>query len=418
MPEYPTLDTLQNAVKSAARNLPEVRDEALAALRDLRAVSSAGITGDERLFGLDAKNLAEGLERISRLREAGCAESMLTGPLANTLLLIADMRRRAALIVQREAEMVDIHTEVAASTCANADTADVTPALKRLLACAPVSADDAPLTVLPTGLDPNGEMSGVTGDLRVLTVAPSTNSAPPEAVVLPAGHVLRFSPGEAFIIHASGLHVGEDPDVPRARDAVNVVVEAGPGGAVLSGPAVLTIPALGDTALGGFDKATTVITRALTEEHNIRAEEDEMLTGVLWSAIISSVSFVILLLNSETIFTPAGLLCVGSLGIAAFSLMNRQIIDKRIRTLREFDTTGLWAEVRSVLKNAEAEMGDYFRPGGIERVFNANTLWTLPVTHTRAQRGSGLRVLKPLVALPAPNPADGIFSLKETQSAR
>lgn len=66
-------------------------------------------------------------------------------------------------------------------------------------------------------------------------------AAPKEAVVLPTGSVARFNEGDAFFLYHQGAAHGDRFAAPalETKGTGQVLVEAGQGGVVVHGPAVL-----------------------------------------------------------------------------------------------------------------------------------------------------------------------------------
>lgn len=237
-----SLATLHALSGPAAQVLPQLPLAPLLARMD--RIQRLGLK-DRRLQGLDLDNAAEATSRLVALAREGITSPATTQAIADLARLLADMAARAEALVAREAEQVAIHTAVAART-ASGEPYDLTDSL-RLLAAAPVSAledDGRPGILVPLeGHCPKGAFGRITGPLYTLKADTHKRrtAAPKDALVLPAGALVRLEPGQGLILHTHGAEGLPRFQAPHRTDDIHdIYVEAKEDGATLYGPAVFS----------------------------------------------------------------------------------------------------------------------------------------------------------------------------------
>jgi len=214
-------------------------------LASLDRIQRIGIAGDRRLMGIDLDNVAEGVARATSLAREGITSPTVAQGQAELTKLVCDMIARAGALVEKEAEQFALHTTIAARN-STGDAIDLTDTL-RLVAAAPLSPtsqDERPgILVTLAQHCPEGTFGRITGAMHVLHANATSprNAAPKDAVVLPAGSLVRLAPGQGVVLHTQGNAVLDRFQAPKKTEAMeDVYIEAKTEGATLYGPAVFT----------------------------------------------------------------------------------------------------------------------------------------------------------------------------------
>lgn len=247
-----TLDTPADRIAHLERlnpgvlaHIPEIGADFPATVGLLRAVERLGLDTDRRLLGIDATNLITGVEGVVRLRHTGLDTTTLNEAARDLSRLVRDMHHRADRLLAQEAHNVAIHSSVAAHKAEEDGPLDVTRELRLITAAPTPRHTDAPgrfvdlAPLLRADETAYGRISGACTTCEHPIVR---QTAAQDSAVLPAGHVVQFDANDAFWIHTNGMASGDafaQPSTGLATKAL--LVEAGPEGVTVHGPAVLSV---------------------------------------------------------------------------------------------------------------------------------------------------------------------------------
>lgn len=195
---------------------------------------------------IDTENLAHALEQALPFREMGRSNVRIDEAVSHA----ADLCSRTLATVKR---LIEQHAEeVALSVCAagpeepEGDAGPVTQDRPRLAAQSafprPALVDDSPIFLERreiSFLDGDTGFGRVSGEAVIMELGRSNTAAPVESAVLPEGALLRFAPGESFVLESGGMILGDRTTAPKATRALTILCEAGEGGVTLYGPAVV-----------------------------------------------------------------------------------------------------------------------------------------------------------------------------------
>ena len=396
--------------------LPETGGNLSLLVRDLAAVDRLGIPRDRRLLGVDLSNLAEGIDRISAIRQHGQDTQELAQAAMDLMRLAMDMRVRAAKTLRNESQEIAIHASVAAMASPQDHAPIDLSQTFRLLASAPAPSDsDRPGMLLDTGFAAGcfGRLSGMFYTVKSATPLASA-AAPIDAVILPMGSVACFEPGETLRLFSHGLGGGDRFREPKkSEDLLEYLVEAGPDGLVLHGPAVIGRSDMPAGTLSGLARTVGEITR-FTDVRD--APHNQPVAGGVMLGWAATGVFPAALAAGAVIPGYAGLAVgatmvasVGAWGLGAWSAQKRAAKQAALplfpQNLRNGQFQRLLASLRPDLNTKElgdiengADLPDTIKSlVQVNRDFNA-----LPATRIAAEPGQGLPVMVPLAALPAP----------------
>lgn len=259
---FPPFEDLSDRLKAAQNLLQHTHAELWEALRVLdkkiHTTHRLSVRVDRRFLTLDFLNVVQAVESIGVVLEEETTSDVLESAIADTLALIADMTARANAAIAQHIQSIAIHTSVAAHRVSKSDAMDVTDQIRAVAAAplSPSSESDAPgvlVSVAPLADAETGKQYGrVSGEHFMLRINyTSLRAAPQNALVLPAGSVAHFQEGENFLLYHQGCVEGDPHNAPvMGQDEAHcMIVEAGPKGATLHGPATIDLSHLPRHAL-------------------------------------------------------------------------------------------------------------------------------------------------------------------------
>ena len=303
------------------------------------------------------------------------------------------MTARAHALIAERAEHLAIHTNVATLGIDNPGApTDVTPAMHRLLAAVPAPSSDT-ISVVETGL-PSGEMGVVRGRAKSIHLKSSRNSAPREAFIVPEGTVAHFAPGTNFVLHTNGSVIASEPDRPDNTAFTNHLIEPQESVSVL-GPAVISIAPPGQP-ISAIEEG--IVLSKKIQSCQINYGIGSMLMGLIGSPISVGVAISLGLDLSEGA-TGLAIIAMAGLSIGT-GVLGLEWVRRRIKKQPAFSKAQ--HALRQIFDHNASDIEEYARGSDIS-VIEHNRIWAVPASHI-CGNGKNLRVLAPLLALPAPSP--------------
>lgn len=246
------VDALESLIGDTEHLVPEVGADLARLVQGLRTVIALDLQGDRRLLGIDAANTINTLTNLIAMRRAGVDTPALTEAARDGDLLVRDMCARADRLVADKAQSIAIHAAVSKHRTEDSPQ-DLTREL-RLIAAAPApKASDTPglLVAIEDIHSPQtpGAYGRVSGSILTYPVAKDLPAAPRGAAILPLGSVVRFQPGESFLIHAQGTGFLDRFTPPTAGTTVTTTLVEAQDEVIVHGPAVLSCAPHEDTAI-------------------------------------------------------------------------------------------------------------------------------------------------------------------------
>jgi len=244
---HASLHTLAH-LSANTTHLPEAAPTLTALGKALHALDALGIAPDRRLMGIDLDNLVQGFSRVVEMRAASTNPDGVDAAVADLLMLARDMHARATAALGQSAQTLALHAEIAArhATPHASHTPDVTPAW-RVVAAAPTPPQSSPPgCVLPNPHAQNPQAFGrITGHAYIHELRTPQEAARHGAVLVPPGAVAHFAEGDTFALYGQGAMPGTAFRTPKRNTLVRpLLVEVARGGAVVHGPAVLATDSL------------------------------------------------------------------------------------------------------------------------------------------------------------------------------
>ena len=239
------LDALDLLVGKEKTFLPETGGGLGRLLAALCVIVDRNLPRDRALLTTDLESLVKGFSEVVALRAAGQDLESIDRLVIDLLALLSAMRQRAAKAIDNAV------TEVAMPVALAVE--DIGPAGKpldlsrefRRIAAAPAPEGAGAGQVIRTGFRPGeGAIGSLEGPFCLLAQNPALKVAPADAVLLPAGAVLRLGAGDSIMLHVRGCATR---GVPASHDFARLRVLA-QGDLVLHGPAILSPDDLPDRA--------------------------------------------------------------------------------------------------------------------------------------------------------------------------
>lgn len=210
---------------------------------DLQAIDGLGLMEGSRLLGLQVDNLLDILSDCMSLRRAGVSTPDLEQAERDATALAQDMQARAMKILAARARDVAVHASVSLMDSDDLPAPENVTRDFRLLAAAPAARNsDDPGRIVPTPSIPAGDEFGRVsgrGWRAIVDLRNDSRAAPPGAIVLQPGHVIDLHEGENLVLYTEGVREGGRFAVPERDNCRGCLIEAGQGGLVLHGPAVV-----------------------------------------------------------------------------------------------------------------------------------------------------------------------------------
>lgn len=254
--------------REAATMLPDMGDLPGLARR-LQAAGEGGLL-PRKSMRVDIEALQSGLERAVALKLAGTNGDSFERSLAHLRVLARSLDRQLRLVLSAQARDLEMNVSVAAESL---EAADVTPAWRQLAAIPsrvmdPALADARPPLALPTGFG-EGSVGRISGRFHMALKRNSSEIASDTGVVVPADQFVRFEKGDAFRVHVQGWCEGDRTSHPLKRQSQVLHFVADEGGAIVHGPAVI-----GRTRIDG---------PTILEMQALAAEAQALLPRTPWS---------------------------------------------------------------------------------------------------------------------------------------
>lgn len=416
---------LEKRIPQISRFIPEMRESLPLLLKDLQSIIRLDIPRDRKLLGIDLENLVTGISDVVAMRETGQDPASLTLAIIDLQRLATDMRARAARALNNAAEDIAINASVSARAARDdVEPEDLTREFREICAApAPTLQNDGPGVMLDTNLR-SGELKygRVSGDhLYAERQFLRTSCAPRGAVILPAWAVARFEKCDTFLLYTDGKTQGDRMKAPSdGETAMEVIVEAGEGGATVYGPAILA--AIPD-AQGVLSEAVEAYEHVTAFQRRMAAQAPSQSLHAYWGL---SVFIMLSLVGLGAIVSPTpGTLkmmiaaaLVSSFGLCLFG------IRKQDQAMERFDE--MMAEERKKLpaNAATGRAGKRVQEIALVSMENvprevrkSDGLNFRPVRLIEAEPGASLPVMKALPALPAPSPAEIVSLFPKKKAA-
>ena len=444
-------DPLDDMPARAAAVLPDMALLPMLARR-IQVARRSGPLDPQLSFDID--KLIEGVDAALDLAEAGHESEAFDRSLAHLRQLAASIDARLGARFAAAAADLEMQAGVSVQDLGTAPQ-DATPAWAALTALpaptTPGSIGDAvPPVILRTGFDDN-DCGRVSGSFHILK---NTYDAPPAApigsVVVPANTYLRLEPGTIFMIHATGWVYGGQNDYPKRDRPSAIHLLAGEDGALVHGPAVIQPVRKGDTLSLEMrtlkDKLVSLPRGKSFPVILLVPLFAGLFNGLATAAIHMSMFGVGGLWNTiSMIGFGLGAFCLTSLVILGMmviraDLLNRNDVGSESRIWLGRQDTSLAPHARAMerqLNEAACKLG-LQNPGksryrmrigkfmarsshylqAIPRRIKTGINF-IPPSHAMGMAGSsGLRVLEPLKALPAPDPVTEDTKVVRLEPAR
>lgn len=226
---------------------------------------------------IDIENLVHALEQALPFREMGRSNARIDEAVSHAADLCARTLSTVKRLIEQHAEEVALSVCAAGPEGTEADREPVTQDRPRLAAQPalprPALVDDSPIFLERreiSFLDGETGFGRVSGEAVIMKLGRSSTAAPVESAVLPEGALLRFAPGESFVLESGGMILGDRATAPKATHAMTILCEAGEGGVTLYGPAVVRF--VGFPA-GTLSRAAEVLERFLANACRVRCGE-------------------------------------------------------------------------------------------------------------------------------------------------
>lgn len=230
-------DPLDELPPRAAAQLPGM--EMLPTLARRIQVSRRGGQPLDARLAFDIDKLMEGLEAALDLSEAGHESEAFNRSLDHLRHLARSIGERVEARLAGVAADLEIQSAVAVQDLA--EPQDATTAWRRAVAVPAgpaVMGGAVPPVVLRTGFD-DEDCGRVSGGFHLIERQPGSPVAPSGSVVVPANCYVRFEPGDVFRLHVNGWQAGEQADYPPREESEILRLLTGEEGAVVHGPAVI-----------------------------------------------------------------------------------------------------------------------------------------------------------------------------------
>lgn len=241
---------------------------------------------------VNTENLVHALEQALPFLERGSSNARIDEAVSHAADLCARTLATVRSLIERHAE--DIATSIGAAghegypgPAAQEDRPAARSALPR-----PALVDDSPILLQRLKIftqDCDGSFGRVSGEAVIMQLGRVETAAPIDSVVLEDGALLRFAPGESFVLESAGLVLGDRTRAPRKTGSITILCEAGKGGVTLYGPAVVRFV---DFPAGTLSRSAEVLNRFLEESRNDRwpfmnSIPVEMMEGRLHADLVS-----------------------------------------------------------------------------------------------------------------------------------
>lgn len=414
------------------------------ALRSLVAsidvVERLGLRVDRRFSSLDLPNLIQSMETIVALQEVGLNGPEVEATVRDTILLVRDMDHRAARALEGYVQQAAIHASVAAHRATSNEPLDVTQSLRVITAAPTPLNSDAPgvlVAVAPLAGTISDKPYGRISGRALAHPQPDTLQAAPEgATILPEGTLARFQEGDTFFVYAQGARQGDRFNAPNATNNVYaVLVEAQTGGAVVHGPAVLS----SDDAHKGMLSDAKMSEEVLTTVQKMVLHHRSIffLDALMALGLLSIIPLACLTLFHDA-FMTAMAIAMG-VTVTAMAAQGVSYVVQKVRALRatarhlttipeRFYNGSSYARVAAFLKRTPQDGPG--NPFSIKSLVHKQLGWRIesqrsllefgqgmlvadgkhdginiiPASHVQAAHPDDVQVMRPLLALPAPDP--------------
>jgi len=440
-------ETVQQRLQAVQGLIPEIDPTLMLLAKDLHSIASLGLPHDRRLLGMDLDNLLEGISRAGRMHAQGLDPIELQAAIVDLTALAADMHKRAVKTIRSEAGSIALHASVAARHVED-EPQDLTQEYRILAATPAPHSASRPGMVVPNPHRGSGTSFGrITGNAWMLASPQRPTAVPIDGVLLPPFCVAHLAEGDRVTLYTEG-HIEGDVFTPptHAGAIIPLVVEAGPGGAVLHGPAVLS-PS--DIPAGLLPQAQSAAhayagVRDLVAQHG---EKEDAIVSYFTAvpAIPAAMATIYAFAQDSTMYWNAGEsglgfsiaatgLCIiavstfAAAGGLIFSypfLMKRRWAyqDKMVNALPESHREQPWLSAAQAWLTTQGAAPEHLHaarprslngrhtdvPKGLTDIVSLSETRgynLLPANAIITTHPDLLRVLQPLPALPAPTPTD------------
>ena len=365
---------------------------------DLSLATAAGMT--EGLLS-EATLLAEDLEALSDRRQFGPAGHDMENLVEKAIIRFRSLRRAAAAAIRAtNGALADIdgpggtHFDM---------PIDLTPAFRGLPTVAQAEGRAIP-TGLGTGHSGLGQVYGM---FTAITCRAGRTSAPGDAVILPAGAMIRLDAGDAILLHHLGPLMKDGDSDPGQDEMRCSAVEAKAEGVEIHGPMVLSRPP------AGLDLQ---IVSAAREQMPLGA--DDMDWRFPFLMIGAGIFYSCLALGElrDKSVAEFGVAMGGSLLFIVMAAI-LWVIEKRGRRLRR-RMAPLASRALSLLRGNTTAQGTERDIEDLAEsvVYEGGALNVFPPGYIVAGPGREVRVMRPLALLPAPA-GENVVALRRKKPA-
>lgn len=406
------LDALDLLVGKEKAFLPETGGGLGRLLAALCVIVDRNLPRDRALLTTDLETLVKGFSEVVALRVAGQDLESIDRLMIDLLALLSAMRQRAAKAIDNAVTEVSLPVALAVE--------DIGPAGKpldlsrefRRIAAAPAPESEGAGQVIRTGFRPGeGAIGSLSGPFCLLAQNPALKVAPADAVLLPAGAVLRLAAGDSIMLHVRGRATR---GVPASHDFARLRVLA-QGDLVLHGPAILSPDDLPDRA------PVLALRNRLQEAINVIPDEGGELLA-LGMGMVAAVTGAFMLLDGIAAFLlaapvlPAGFFVGRSIlrkDADMRSMVQGLLDDPLLQRLARMMKVNL-ARDESVLSHRWSFRTLVTGIGAFLETRDSLSFFPADLIHVHDGQ---MRVMEPLKALPAPLSQGNVVPLSAPRRA-